>query len=1380
MTLVHHCQRFLALVAAFMATLPMWLARDAAAQVTPPPSVVSACSGVRLPRSVVTDIMAPVITGIAGPTENSVNSILGVIKVIPIVGQILPSLSLNATGLLNTAASGSDITLSVLNRSGQIVGPGDACNGQADTYSLTTARGLSIGGNQITGLGANGSPADAGEINSIAFGNAASTAASSMNAVAIGRSATVGANAAGSVALGANASVTAANSLALGAGSVASGGARTGYTAIGLTGPQTSAGEVSFGAAGAARQLTNVAPGLASTDAVNVGQLAGVAASLTALADTSVRYTDVLAGRVVLAGTTGTTISNLNAGLLSATSSEAVNGAQLFATNTQVAALADTSVRYTDVLAGRVVLAGASGTTLTNLKAGLLSATSSDAVNGAQLFATDTQVAANTNNITTNTTALTNLYNNVVQGALGPVRYSNAGTPNTPNGGTITNSLTLVGLTPGPVGLHSLAAGLIGSGSTDAVNGGQVFDLAARLAGGFGGATTYNPASNLLDVRLTYQGVAYTSVQDVLNSITVPSGAANPYLAVFSTGVAASASGLDALAVGPGASASADNSAALGASSVAARGAQTSYAALGLTGAQTSVGEVSIGALGAERQLTNVAAGSSATDAVNLGQLQGVSTQLSALADTSVRYTDVLAGRVVLAGTTGTTISNLNAGLLSATSSEAVNGAQLFGLANRLAGGFGGATSFDPTSNLLNVSLSYNGATYTNLQGVLNSIPTASAGPSPYLSVSSSGAAASATGLDAVAIGPDAVASAANSVAIGSASTAARGALTDYAAVGLTGPQSSAGEVSIGSLRAARQLTNVAAGSADTDAVNVSQLMGVAGQVSLLSDTSVRYTDALAGRIVLAGTTGTTITNLLAGSLSATSMDAVNGAQLFDTNSLIAANTNSIFNNTTAISNLRTILSQITAPLNGGANPYVAITATGGPASAIGNNTVAIGQDAAVTADNSIALGAGSTASRGASTAYAAIGLSSPQSSAGEVSVGRAGAERQVTNVAAGVANTDAVNVGQLQGVAARIDAVSQTAVSYDNSTRSTLTLAGAGGTTITNLSAGQLTQTSTDAVNGSQLFATNQAVAANTTAIANLTTNIANGSLGPVQYSNSATPTQPNGGGRTDDLVLVGASGGPVALHNVAAGHIAEGSTDAVNGGQIHQLALQAANAVTYDVDSNGVRTGAVSLAGVSGAAVTVNNVAAGALSDTSTQAVNGAQLFATNQAVTTANTTANTALSLGMNSVQYDAGRTSIQLGQAGAPVRMSNLAQGIAPGDAVNVQQLNDSIRQAVTDASTYTDMRFALANFQMGRLRDEMNAGAAGALAAAALPQITEPGRGMMAVSFGSYEGQSAVAIGFSRSTPSGGAVIRGGATYDGQGRTGINGGVGWRF
>lgn len=267
-------RKLIAVVMIALCGVPLWSPQPAEAQSVPP--VVSACSGVRLPRSVVTDILRPVITGVVTPLEGSLNSVLGVVRALPLVSLLLPPVSTNATGLLDDAAEGQDVTLSVLNSSGQIVGPADACNTQADSFTLRTPAGLSIGGNRISGLGAAGATPTAGEVNSIAFGNSANTSSGSAGAIAIGRLASVTGTATGSVALGSGASVSAANSLALGAGSTAARGASTGYVALGLTGPQTSAGEVSFGASGAGRQLTNVAAGFAATDAVNVGQLQGV------------------------------------------------------------------------------------------------------------------------------------------------------------------------------------------------------------------------------------------------------------------------------------------------------------------------------------------------------------------------------------------------------------------------------------------------------------------------------------------------------------------------------------------------------------------------------------------------------------------------------------------------------------------------------------------------------------------------------------------------------------------------------------------------------------------------------------------------------------------------------------------------------------------------------------------------------------------------------------------------------------------------------------------------------------------------------------------------------------------------------------------------
>lgn len=1369
-------------------------------------SIVDVCTGVALPRSAVTEIMRPVITGIATPLETSINGLLSVLA---------PRLNLNATTLLNNAASGQDIRLSVLDVNGNVVNLPDACINQADAFTLETEQGISIGGNRITGLGSGGAVAIAGELNSIAFGNGALTAATAVDAIALGREAEILGGASGSIAMGADASVAVANSLALGADSAALRGALANYAALGLSTPQTSVGEVSFGAAGAERQLTNIAAGSALTDAVNVGQLQGVSTSLQALADLAVTYDDATAATLTLGGTGGTRITNV-------------------------------------------------------------------------------------------------------------------------------------------------APGLLALGSADAVTGGQLFGLGSSLAAEIGGSTLFNPATSTIDIGLTYDGVVYSSVQEALDAIFTTPGGGTPFLSVNSALGGALAGGLNSTAVGPAASASADNSIALGASSTADRGALIGYAALGLDVPQTSAGEVSIGIVGGERQLTNVAAGSALTDAVNVGQLLGVSDDLQALADIAVAYDDLTASSLTLAGIGGTVIANVAAGDLSAGSTQAVNGDQLFATNTQI--GLN-ATAITNLTTDLGV-LSDTAVMYDDLLAGRVTL----AGVDGTVIGNVAAGALSATSTEAV----NGSQLFATNTQVGINTTAITNLRTDLGALSDTAVMYDdllAGRVTLAGVDGT-VIGNVAAGAlsaTSTEAVNGAQLFATNTQVGInttaitnltanlgtLSDTAVMYDDLLAGRVTLAGVDGTvignvaagalsttsseavngaqlfatntqvavnttaiadiaaasalavvyddpsfdtltlagaggtTISNVAAGDLSAASTDAVNGAQLFATNAQVADNTADIITNTTAITTITnnlnsgaigvvqysnaadptvpnggvatndvtlvgalagpvglhnvaagliasgstdavnggqafalgqslatsfgggSIFNPLTntldvaiiyqgvqygsiqaflnalsaAPVGGGSSVYLAVSSNLAPATAQGQDGVAVGPEAQAVADNSIALGAGSVADRAAQTDYAALGVTGLQSSVGSVSFGSAGAERQLTNIAAGTAATDAVNVAQLQGVSDRVDALAGTAVSYDTTTRDTLTLAGANGTTITNVAAGQVNATSTDAVNGSQLHATNTQVALNTTAITNLTNNIANGSLGPVQYSDSDDPETPNGGVRSDDLTLVGASGGAVGLHNVANGRIAAGSTDAVNGGQIYELAFAATNAVQYDTDANGGRTNSITFQGGDATApVTLNNVAAGAVTATSTETVNGSQLFQTNQAVATAQTTADNALALGQNSLQYaDQGRTRVVLGRSNGPaVTVSNVAAGVADTDAVNVLQLRESMNEAIQQSNTYTDMRLAAVNYNVQEVRKLAFAGTAGALAAAGMPQIAERGKSMFAVGYGTYEGQSAMAMGYSRALGDGSMVFRAGATFDTQNHVGANAGIGWRF
>ncbi|VDZ97314.1 Hemagglutinin [Salmonella enterica subsp. enterica] len=73
-----------------------------------------------------------------------------------------------------------------------------------------------------------------------------------------------------------------------------------------------------------------------------------------------------------------------------------------------------------------------------------------------------------------------------------------------------------------------------------------------------------------------------------------------------------------------------------------------------------------------------------------------------------------------------------------------------------------------------------------------------------------------ADAINGIAIGSNARANHANSIAMGNGSQTTRGAPTDYTAYNMDTPQNSVGEFSVGSEDGQRQITNVAAGSADT------------------------------------------------------------------------------------------------------------------------------------------------------------------------------------------------------------------------------------------------------------------------------------------------------------------------------------------------------------------------------------------------------------------------------------------------------------------------------------------------------------------------------------------------------------------------------------
>ncbi len=651
--------------------------------ITAEAALVSACTGVSLPPSVVTGLLDPVL----GPVLNLVD-----------LGGLL---GLSSTW--NSIASGDPISLNVLTTGGTVLDPtaDPTCTTTATSFTIDPAKGISIGGGYITGLGDPNAPlASAGEFDAIAFGNSATTATGANNAIAIGSGATIGANGTGSVALGSSANIDVANSVALGAGSTATRGAETGYTAYGLTAPQNSVGEVSVGSVGNERTITNVAAGSAATDAVNVSQL-------QAVNDGAVKYDDstssdplILKKSITLEGAGGTTIHNVAAGI---DPTDAVNFSQL----TGVQGNADNiGLKLATYLGGGTVYdvtvhdftAGPSysvyGAPYTSVGSAITALQTSGPVQYVDSSGNPTTTPTNEVTLVGDPTDPQHvLVHNVADpvddyDAANKHYVDNAVNQGITDANVVTyddsshDTITLNGSTNGTTKITHLAPGELSETSTDAVNGSQLYATNQQIENiQNGGGIKYFHANSTKDDS-TASGtdsvaVGGDAVSSGAGSVAMGDNAQATQAGAIAIGQNASSSGVDSIAIGHGAVATgsvavgsgaqagnggaafgdnavalapqqgtavgngatvtSDQGVALGAGSVAGRtgmnGATEKYSNVAVTSPQ---GAVSVGSAGNERQITNVAGGTAATDAVNVRQLDAGIAQANQYTDTQI------------------------------------------------------------------------------------------------------------------------------------------------------------------------------------------------------------------------------------------------------------------------------------------------------------------------------------------------------------------------------------------------------------------------------------------------------------------------------------------------------------------------------------------------------------------------------------------------------------------------------------------------------------------------------------------------------------------------------------------------------------------------
>ncbi|EET3580801.1 adhesin [Escherichia coli] len=354
-------------------------------------------------------------------------------------------------------------------------------------------------------------------------------------------------------------------------------------------------------------------------------------------------------------------------------------------------------------------------------------------------------------------------------------------------------------------------------------------------------------------------------------------------------------------------------------------------------------------------------------------------------------------------------------------------------------------------------------------------------------------------------------------------------------------------------------------------------------------------------------------------------------------------------------------------------------------------NGIAIGSNAQVIHVNSIAIGNGSTTTRGAQTNYTAYNMDAPQNSVGEFSVGSADGQRQITNVAAGSADTDAVNVGQLKVTDAQVSQNTQSITNLDNRVTnldSRVTNIENGIGDIVTTGSTKYFKTNTDGVDASAQGKDSVAIGSGSIAAADNSVALGTGSV--------ATE---------ENTISVGSSTNQRRITNVAAG---KNDTDAVN---VAQLKSSEAGGVRYDTKADG--------------------------------------------------------------SIDY----SNITLGGGnGGTTRISNVSAGVNNNDAVNYAQL----KQSVQETKQYTDQRMVEMDNKLSKTESKLSGGIASAMAMTGLPQAYTPGASMASIGGGTYNGESAVALGVSMVSANGRWVykLQGSTNSQGEYSAALGAGIQW--
>ena len=154
-------------------------------------------------------------------------------------------------------------------------------------------------------------------------------------------------------------------------------------------------------------------------------------------------------------------------------------------------------------------------------------------------------------------------------------------------------------------------------------------------------------------------------------------------------------------------------------------------------------------------------------------------------------------------------------------------------------------------------------------------------------------------------------------------------------------------------------------------------------------------------------------------------------------------------------------------------------------------------------------------------------------------------------------------------------------------------------------------------------------------------------------------------------------------------------------------------------------------------------------------------------------AQATAKNSVALGAGSIANE--ENTVSVGSSGKERRITNVAAGVNPTDAVNVSQL-----RAVENRIQDNEERVNQVANDLRKTKKELRSGIASSMAMANIPTVTVPGKQSIGLGVGSFGGQSAVAVGYSGMSDSGKINIKLSTGATSQGDYGVGAGIGYQW